>query len=123
VRQCCHHAEEPASVSPLQELISEHSTPEPRYLEARWASLVSYGLTVRMLHDFLPVDEELNISIVQRTTLEVARRCEAELDPEQPMCIEDCPAQWDDLPRPELPLTVGLDGGYVHAGQQRARRA
>jgi len=26
------------------------------------------------------------------------------------------------LPRPDLPLTVGLDGGYVHSSQQRSRR-
>ena len=29
---------------------------------------------------------------------------------------------WEDLPRPDLPLTVGLDGGYVHSAHQRSRR-
>ena len=42
--------------------------------------------------------------------------------PEQPMFIEGCQAEWDELPRPDLPLTVGLDGGYVHSSQQRSRR-
>ena len=122
VRQCCRQADAPASISPLRELISERSTPELQFLETRWASLVSYGLTVRALQDFLPVDEELNVSTVRRTTLDVARRCEVELGPEQPMFIEGCQAQWDDLPRPDLPLTVGLDGGYVHSSQQRSRK-
>jgi len=122
VRQCCRQADGSASISPLTKLVSERSTPELQYLEARWASLVSYGLTVRVLHDFLPVDEELNISTVRRTTLDVARRCEAELGPEQPMFIEGCQAEWEELPRPDLPLTVGLDGGYVHSSQQRSRK-
>src|SRR5438128_4233422 len=73
VRQCCRPADGPASISALTKLVSERSTPELQYLEMRWASLVSYGLTVRALHDFLPVDEELNISTVRRTTLEIAR--------------------------------------------------
>jgi len=38
------------------------------------------------------------------------------------MFIEGCQAEWDKLPRPDLPLTVGLDGGYVHSSQQRSRR-
>ena len=34
------------------------------------------------------------------------------------------PAQRDreELPRPDLPIVVGLDGGYVHSSQQRSRR-
>jgi len=28
---------------------------------------------------------------------------------------------WDELPRPDLPLSVGLEGGYVHSTQQRSR--
>src|SRR5438445_22492 len=42
--------------------------------------------------------------------------------PEQSMFIEGGPGDWEDLPRPDLPLTVGLDGGYVHATEQRSRR-
>jgi len=47
---------------------------------------------------------------------------ETELGPEQPMFVEGCQHDWDELPRPDLPLTVGLDGGYVHSSQQRSRR-
>jgi hypothetical protein len=38
------------------------------------------------------------------------------------MFAEGCQLDWYALPRPNLPLTVGLDGGYVHASQQRSRR-
>ncbi len=33
-------------------------------MESKWASLVSYGMTVKALQDFLPVDEKLNVSTV-----------------------------------------------------------
>ena len=51
-----------------------------------------------------------------------AQRLEDELEPEQAMFIEGCQREWDELPRPELPLTVGLDGGYVHACAQLSKR-
>jgi hypothetical protein len=38
------------------------------------------------------------------------------------MFIDGCQRDWEALPRPEMPLTVGLDGGYVHACQQPNRR-
>jgi hypothetical protein len=33
-----------------------------------------------------------------------------------------CPRDWAQLPRPDLPLVVGLDGAYVHSSTQRTRR-
>ena len=44
-----------------------------------------------------------------------AQQLENELGPEQVMFIDGCQRDWDKLPRPDLPLTVGLDGGYVRA--------
>lgn len=38
------------------------------------------------------------------------------------MFIEGYQQDWQDLALPDLPLTVGLDGGYVHATEQRSRR-
>jgi len=51
-----------------------------------------------------------------------AQRLEDELGDEQPGFITGCPAEWAALPRPDLPLVVGLDGGYVHSCTQRTRR-
>jgi hypothetical protein len=44
------------------------------------------------------------------------------LGDEQPSFTTGCPAQWAELPRPDLPLVVGLDDGYVHSCTQRTRR-
>jgi len=48
-------------------------------------------------------------------------RLESELGSEQADGHRRLSGRVDELPRPEMPLTVGLDGGYVHASQQRSR--
>jgi hypothetical protein len=35
--------------------------------------------------------------------------------------IEGCQRDWDALPPPGPPITVGLDGGFVHAKEQKSR--
>src|SRR5215510_10510255 len=67
---------------PLTELLSASTTPELLFLETKWASLISYGMTARVLKDFLPLDETLNATTVQNHTLAVAQRCEEELGEE-----------------------------------------
>jgi hypothetical protein len=57
--------------------------PELLFMETKWASLVSYGLTAQALKDFLPVDATLNATTIQNHTLTVAQCCEAELGEER----------------------------------------
>jgi hypothetical protein len=59
---------------------------------------------------------------VRRQVQATAQRLEDELGDERPGFITGCPADWAELPRPDLPLVVGLDGGYVHSSTQRTRR-
>jgi hypothetical protein len=47
---------------------------------------------------------------------------EDELGEERGSFVDTCPAEWAELPRPDLPLVVGLDGGYVHSSQQTSRK-
>src|SRR5713101_83467 len=54
---------------PLTALLSASTTPELLFLETKWASLISYGMTARVLKDFLPLDETLNATTVQNHTL------------------------------------------------------
>ncbi|MBV9688904.1 MAG: ISKra4 family transposase [Ktedonobacteraceae bacterium] len=109
------------SWSPVAALFSERSTPELLCLEVRWASLMSYGLTVGLLSDLLPMEHQLSTSTVSRHVHQVAERLEEELGNEQPSFIKGCPTQWYALPEPDAPLTVSLDGGYVH-GRSKDRR-
>jgi hypothetical protein len=43
-------------------------------METKWASLVSYGMTVKALKDFLPIDEQLAAS-VRRLCKTLLPRC------------------------------------------------
>jgi hypothetical protein len=43
------------SVSPLAELLKERTAPEMVYLESKFAALMSYGLTVELLAEVLPL--------------------------------------------------------------------
>ena len=113
-RRCvCQPSDSPGSSSPLAERLVERTTPERRYLEAKWAALLPFGVTVDILEEVLPL--QANRATVYRHTQQVAERLEGELGDEQPFFIEGCQRDWDALPRPDGPLTVGIDGGYVHA--------
>src|SRR5215813_833934 len=107
-----HEAE---SFSPLAELLPAHTTPELLYLETKWASLSSYGISVKLLQDVLPFDEPLEAVTIRNHVCTLAERLEDELGDEQVSFIEGCPRDWGELPTPDGPLTVGIDGGYVKA--------
>ena len=118
--ECTPH--KTATFSPLIALLSEQTAPELLFMETKWASLVSYGLTVQALTDFLPIDETLSVSTVRCNALAVAQLCEAELGDEQISFIEGCPRDWGHLPMPDGPLTVGIDGGYVRDWDEKQRQ-
>lgn len=52
-------------------------------LPLTWSSLVSYGMTVDALTDFLLLHVTLDVKTVRHDTLKVAKRCEAALGEEQ----------------------------------------
>lgn len=118
---CTCQTQKKRSFSPLAERLPERMAPEFRYLQTKWASLMSYGLTVDLLEDVLPL--QTNVMTVIRNTHHVAEKLEAELGDEQLMFAEGCQAEWEELPMPEGRITVGLDGGYVHAREGENRKA
>jgi hypothetical protein len=109
------------SFSPLAELLNERSTPELLYIQTKWAALMSYGLTVDLLSDILPM--EISQTSLRRQLSRLAERHEQELGKEQPTFIEGCPRDWNEQPIPEAPLTVGLDGGHIQGRQDDKRKA
>ena len=108
---CTRH--KTTSFRPLSALLTEPVAPELLYMEAKWSSLVSYGLSLDALQDFLPLDLTLDVKTVRYDTLKVAKRLEAELGDEHPCFIDGSPSDWDLLPQPDGAFTVGIDGGYV----------
>src|SRR5256884_2685537 len=102
-----------SSFRPLSALLTESVAPELLYMEAKWSSLVSYGMSLDALQDFLPLDLTLDVKTVRYDTLKVAKRLEAELGDEHPCFIDGSPSDWVLLPQPDGAFTVGIDGGYV----------
>lgn len=105
--------------SPLTNLITEHTSPERLYLESKWASIIPFAKTVDLLKDILPVSETMNAASVRNHLIKIAEKEEAELGEEQYMFIEGCQMQWDELPRPEGTIMVGLDGGYLRSWEDK----
>jgi hypothetical protein len=101
--------------------LAGRTTPELAYLQARFAALVSYGITADLLGELLPLGRRLHPAVVRRAVHAVADRLEGELGEERPSFIGTCQRDREELPRPDLPIVVGLDGGYVHSSQQRSR--
>jgi hypothetical protein len=96
-------------------------SPEFRYLQTKWSALMSYGLTVNLLEDVLPLSA--NVATAFRQTQTVAQRLEDELGEEKPMFIDGSAARWGKLPHPDERLFVGIDGGFIHARDGDNRKA
>jgi hypothetical protein len=74
---------------------------------------VSFGLTAGLLKDVLPGDARTNAATVRNHLHKVASRQEAELDDERPRFVEGSPTDGKELPVPEGPIVVGIDGAYL----------
>jgi hypothetical protein len=109
----------PGVAAPVVAALPERVTPDLLALEARWASLAAYGVTAALLADVLPIDEAVNASTIRNDAMRVAERLEAELGPEQAMFASGCQAEWNKMPIPGPPVTIGIDGGYVRSWTDR----
>jgi hypothetical protein len=118
---CPCRPREKKSFSPVVQLLPERTAPELRYLQTKWASLMSYGLTVDLLEEVLPL--KTNYASVYRHTHQTAKRIESELGEEQFMFAHGNEYDRHALPHPDEPLTVGIDGGFVHARDGDNREA
>jgi hypothetical protein len=58
-----------SSFRPLSVRLTEPVAPELLYMEAKWSSLVSYGLRLDALQDFLPIAPSLDVKTVRYDTL------------------------------------------------------
>jgi len=118
---CACQKQTAQTYSPIATLISERTAPEFSYIQAKWASLMSYGLTVDLLEEVLPLST--NVATASRQIQKVAQRLEDELGAEQYMFIEGPARKWAQLPPPQERLFVGIDGGFVHGRTKEKRKA
>ncbi len=101
--------------SPLAQRLPERSSPELLFPEAKWTSLAPFGAAADLFKDVLPIDEKLNDVTLRNHLFRVAERMEQALGEEQVCFIEGCQRDWDRLPLPNGPLTVGIDGAFLRA--------
>src|SRR5918995_3673499 len=124
VHRCPCQSTGSKTFSPLARLFTEHTAPELLYLETRWASLVSYDLTAGLLKDVLPVDTGTNAATIRNHLHKVALRQEAELGDGQPRLaeVEGDPADGKELPVPEGPIVVGIDGASLRNWHDKQKK-
>ena len=103
------------------EVLPERTSPELKYIQSKWAALMSFGATEKLLEEVLPI--QANMSSVFYNTCKVAERLEQELKEERCMFVNGCEYEWGKLPIPDSVLTVGMDGGYVHCREGKDRKA
>lgn len=117
----CNKNTRSRSHSLLSAVLSYRISPELQYLQTKWSALVSYGMTSDILEDILPM--HANISSIFYNTQKIAKRLDAEIGEERYCFINSCENEWNKLPAPDSPLTVGMDGGYIHARKGNNRKA
>jgi hypothetical protein len=112
----CPCQEQPTrSFNPLANLLPERTSRELLYLESKFGSLMSYGLSVKLLQEVLPIEGEINTTTVRNNLHKIGQRLEDELGEEKGVYIEGCLRDWEELPRPDLPLVLGMDA--CHCGK------
>ncbi|MBV9490000.1 MAG: ISKra4 family transposase [Verrucomicrobia bacterium] len=121
--RCPCESQGPKSVSPLADRMPERTSPELVYLETKFAALVSYGLTLKLLEEVLPIGQDLSSRTIRRQVHQAAERLEAELTQGAVPLLEALPPGENAPSTPVTPLIIGLDGCYVHAAGQRSRTA
>jgi len=102
------------SFTPLLDLLADHTSPELCYLESKWSSLMSYGLTVDLLKDSFPIDEKLSIETVRKNTLNVAKKINGLLGEEKHIYATPF-STVDPIAFKNESTIVGLDGGYLRS--------
>lgn len=115
--RCPCQTEGPKTFRPTATWLKGRTSPERLYLETKWGSLIPYEKVADLLKEVLPVSESTNHEMVREHLQNVAERMEAELGEEtQPDPVK--PEVDSDLPLPDGPMTVGIDGGYVRAAHK-----
>lgn len=107
------------SISPLADVLSERISPELQFLQTKWASLVSYGMTSSILEEVLPIKS--HASSIAKTTHKIAERLDSEI--QEVNCDHGSQGQQDKSLHSNSSFIVGLDGGYIHAREGKNRKA
>ena len=120
---CCRcHPADSTTFSPLADLFTEHTAPELLYLETRWASLISFGMTTALLKDVLPVAGTTNPETVRQHLHKIATRQDADLGTSELGLSDDGLTAGQASPVPREAVIVGIDGGYLRNWHDKRKK-
>jgi hypothetical protein len=108
----CQHSGGAKSFAAL-ELEAATVAPELAYVTARYAALAPFGKVAALLSELLPIDGAQNAGTVRNRTLRVG---EDVVQPHRPHTVAPTPT------KPNEPVVVGLDGGYVRSRHRQEER-
>jgi hypothetical protein len=118
--RCACTSEGPRTFRPAAAWLQRmQTTPELLYLETKWASLIPFAKVADLLKEVLPVAETTNHETVREHLQAVAKRVEEELGEERKPRDFTTLEAIAELPLPDGPMTVGIDGGYVRAAHKQ----
>lgn len=100
--------------SVLNDWLKEHNSPELQYIETKWASHLSYHKASSLLQDLLPIHLTHNAVTVRSHLHKAIQKQEKELETVS-LEVSGCENMLAQLPKPDKPLVVGSDGGYVRS--------
>ena len=106
----------------MAELFTEHTAPELLYLESRWASLISFGMTTALLKDVLPVANTTNPETIRCHLHKVAARQDGDLGASELGLRDDGPAAGQASPIAREAVIVGIDGGYLRNWHDKQKK-
>ena len=132
----CGECSAKKSFSVLSDILTTHTHPELLYLQARWASLMPYGQSLRLLEDILPIEGAISLTNMKVKVPQVGQRIEADLakqvceitsktvnvigDPipeatPEMAAPETTPTTMSGDAKTPTSLSVGVDAGYIRS--------
>jgi len=121
LNHCKCDASTKSNFSPLASILPERTSPELLYEESKLASEMSYGMSTKLLARYFPI--KTNKASVYIDTHKISAKIESDIKGEQISFLHDVKRTKEKIPKPCLPLAVGIDGGFVHAREGDNRKA
>lgn len=84
---------------------------------------MSYGLSSKLLQKVLPIEGKINPTSIRNNLQALGKPLESELPEEAGVLFEGCQRDWEKLPQPDLPLVIGMDGGYVRFDDRNSKNS